>query len=111
MAAPATVDDIQEGSLVYIAGPMSGYPNFNFGEFNRAAKMLWGKGHIPVNPADKFGGMQWLDHETYMRFSLAELIHCDVVYVLRGAEASEGATVEVMVAEALGLGIVRQTND
>ena len=108
MGSPRTLDSFEPGAIIYIAGPMSGYPDFNFPEFNRAARDLRKLGLVPVNPADKFGGAQWLDHTTYMRFSIAELLHCDGVYVLRGSGMSKGATAELVVAEALGFPVVWQ---
>jgi len=37
---------------VYIAGPMSGYPRFNYAAFDRAEQQLAAMGLEPVSPAD-----------------------------------------------------------
>ncbi|EAA9298210.1 DUF4406 domain-containing protein, partial [Salmonella enterica subsp. enterica] len=36
---------------VYIAGPMSGLPNFNRDRFNEIAGLVVKSGNIPLNPA------------------------------------------------------------
>ena len=35
----------------YIAGPMTGLPEFNRPAFNAAAKEIAASGHVPLNPA------------------------------------------------------------
>lgn len=37
---------------IYIAGPMSGLPEFNYPAFNRAAAVLRAQGHHVENPAE-----------------------------------------------------------
>ena len=47
---------------VYIAGPMSGLPNFNRAAFNHAHFHLWSKGHIVLNPARLPDGLTQADY-------------------------------------------------
>lgn len=39
--------------VVYLAGPMQGYPEFNFPRFNAVAAALRANGHRVFNPAEK----------------------------------------------------------
>lgn len=38
---------------IYLAGPMQGYPHFNFPRFNAVARALRSNGHEVFNPAEK----------------------------------------------------------
>lgn len=89
---------------VYISGPMTGYPQFNFPAFEQASKMLRVIGFEVVSPHE-FGegepGKTWAD---YLRQDLAAMLDgCDSVATLHGWEKSRGATLEVHVAQALGM--------
>lgn len=91
---------------IYIAGPMTGLPDFNYPAFNEAAGRLARLGHSPLNPADcekdnEAGEPQeWL---WYMRRALKVLADADAVALLDGWEGSRGARIEKNLAEALGL--------
>jgi hypothetical protein len=90
------------GSRVYLAGPMTGYDDHNFPAFHAAAERLRGFGLEVVNPADHglVDGLGWAD---YMRWDLVKLAGCHSVYVLPGWEKSKGASLEVAIAQALGM--------
>lgn len=87
---------------VYIAGPMTGLPEFNFPAFNAAAARLAADGFTPVNPADHglVDGAQWGD---YLRYDLAQLVGCEAIYFLTGWSHSRGARLEHSLAQALGM--------
>lgn len=80
---------------IYIAGPMTGIPDFNRISFNEAARLLSEKGHIVLNPAVLPDGMK---HEEYMTICLAMVEVCDMVALLPGWENSTGACMEVIRA-------------
>lgn len=42
---------------IYIAGPMTGYPDYNRAAFNAKASELTAEGHIVLNPAVLPGGL------------------------------------------------------
>lgn len=95
---------------IYVAGPMSGLPEFNYPAFYTAAAALRRKGHDVLNPAD----VDRLDTGTprgqrtwhwYMRRTLRMVLEADAIALLPGWENSRGATLEHKVAEALGLNI------
>lgn len=90
---------------IYIAGPMTGLPNFNYGVFNAAAAMLRAAGHLVENPAENAAPHcgTWLG---WMRLGVAQLVQCDAVYMLEGWECSRGARLEHQLAVGLGLQVL-----
>lgn len=90
---------------VYIAGPMTGRPDWNFPAFNEAAARLRSEGLEVINPAENFNGKTDLPYEAYIRKALSQIIDKDTgeVCVLPGWESSIGASLEVAVAGILGL--------
>jgi hypothetical protein len=92
----------------YLAGPMRGYVAYNYPLFNTVAKCLRWWGLTIENPAESDAEV----HEraiaskhplsVYMERDLADVAKTEVVLVLPGWEASEGATIEVTVAWMLG---------
>ena len=87
---------------VYVAGPMSGLPDFNYPAFNAEAGRLRALGYEVENPAENpvppCGS--WAG---YMRMALAQVVQCDGIVLLPGWETSRGATLEHHVATTLGL--------
>jgi hypothetical protein len=100
-------DDSYYESIVYIAGPMTGLPNYNFEAFNTAAAILrFAYPEILVlNPAENFDAVQTHPREVYMRQDIKQLMRADTIVMLDGWQASEGATLEYDIAEALSLEI------
>ncbi|MBR3157891.1 MAG: DUF4406 domain-containing protein [Atopobiaceae bacterium] len=109
-----------KGKRVFISGPMTGKPDWNRAEFERAAIELWELGAGAVfNPASiaPREGEPAMAHELYMARTLNRLTvldftgfpnvpYYDVIVMLDGWWDSEGAKVERMVAEAIGLDVV-----
>lgn len=86
-------------ALVYVAGPMTGLPDFNRPAFDAAQRDLEAAGHRVLNPARQPLGLTWAE---YMRRGLRDVLDVDAVVVLPGWEISRGARLEVEVAERLG---------
>jgi hypothetical protein len=90
---------------VYIAGPMSGPPDYNYPAFDTAELKLRLRCHQVENPAKNpvppCGS--WLG---YMRTAVAQLARCDAVVMLQGWESSRGARVEFQLAHGLGLEVM-----
>jgi hypothetical protein len=110
---------------VYLAGPMRGYPQFNFPAFHAAAAHLRAQGHEVFNPAERDEAEHGKDVSNSATGSLADVAHtgfdhraamkadtawicdhADAVFVLPGWQNSKGATAEVALAECLGLPVV-----
>lgn len=96
-------------SVVYIAGPMTGIPEFNYPAFNAAEGELIVKGHWALNPthAEDFNptpgkAQTW---EWYMRHALKLVADAEGIALLPGWQESRGAQLEVQVGTALGLDI------
>lgn len=68
---------------IYIAGPMTGYPDYNRAAFNAKASELMSEGHIVLNPAVLPGG---LCQSEYMDICLAMVRSADAIYLLKGWE-------------------------
>lgn len=84
--------------LLYLAGPMTGYPDFNFPAFHAAARHLRSQGFDVINPAETAGGATHLDRETYMAIDLGYVGAADGIAVLPGWQNSPGAQLEVLTA-------------
>lgn len=82
-------------AIVYIAGPMTGLPDFNRPAFFAAEAELKAHGHIILNPAVLPDG---LEYDDYMGISEAMLIRADCIYLLNGWEYSSGANKERAIA-------------
>ncbi|MEJ5148998.1 DUF4406 domain-containing protein [Comamonas sp. MYb396] len=94
---------------IYVAGPMTGLPDFNFPAFNTAANELRAEGWHVENPAEHgiLDGAQWSD---YMHTDLQQLSTCCAIYLLPGWSKSRGATLEAHVAQALGMAVYYAPN-
>ena len=91
---------------IYIAGQMTGIPDWNFPAFHAAAAELRAAGYEVENPAENpvppCGGT-WLG---YMRMAIAQVATVDAVVMLPGWENSRGAKIERDLAIGLGLGVM-----
>lgn len=87
---------------LYIAGPMTGLPEFNYPAFFDAADQLAAAGYDPINPARRgvVDGKPWAD---YLRDALVDVCQADGVALLPGHANSRGVHLERHVADALGL--------
>ena len=80
---------------VYIAGPMTGLPQFNRPAFHQAALNLSFEHHVPLNPAILPDGLTMLQR-------------ADAIYLLTGWQFSAGARAEHALALKLGLEVIEQ---
>lgn len=101
---------------IYLAGPMSGFADFNFPAFKQAAAELRALGHYVFNPAEHDELVYGFDIEDIraqanyrdcLRVDLNWILdHATAVAVLPGWEKSSGVAVELALAKALKLTIV-----
>lgn len=95
---------------LYLAGPMTGYPEHNFPKFGQVATQLRAFGHEVMSPAELDGPD--FDHDDpapwaeYLRRDIVELLECEGVFVLPDWENSRGASLEVHIAKELGMPIL-----
>lgn len=98
---------------LYIAGPMTGLPDWNYPAFNEAAATLRRRypNDIYVNPVelDEDEGLDPEDTADYssvyfdvLARDLRRVMDVDGLVLLPGWEASRGASAEVAIAKALG---------
>ncbi len=105
---------------VYIAGPMRGYPDFNFPAFHAAAKFVRSLGYEAISPAEHDletwpNLEQWpgyaagdtdlcpeFDFKLAIGWDLDQVANADAILMLGGWEASSGARLEHHVALATG---------
>lgn len=87
---------------LYLAGPMTGYPDHNYPAFHAAAAWLRSLGYEIANPSENPAPADptW---SGYMRLALAQLLTCDGVATLAGWQESRGASIEVRLAQDLGM--------
>lgn len=96
---------------IYIAGPMTGIPWFNFPKFDAVRDEIERRGHIAVSPADLdraagFDAMtlpadtDWsapvpgFDLREARRRDMAAIEQCDAIYMMPGWQDSVGAFAE-----------------
>jgi len=90
---------------VYVSGPMSGYAESNFPEFERVEMNLLLNNQIAISPHRNKPHLCATD---YLRSDIIALTQCDAITLLDGWENSIGACVEVAVAISLSLVFVDQ---
>lgn len=95
---------------VYIAGPMTGLPSYNFPAFNAKAEELRAAGWHVENPAEH-GHVEGAIWEDYLRWDISRIATCGAIYLLPGWSRSKGASLEVHIAGALGMEIIRADPD
>ena len=85
---------------IYLAGPMTGLPDFNRPAFHAAAKELRDAGHEVESPAESTlpEGSTW---QEYMKDGISRMLSCEAVALLPGWQGSRGASLEVEVALTL----------
>lgn len=111
---------------IYLAGPMTGIPNFNFPAFESAAELLRALGHEVFSPAEHDvetnGEAFHVDNpegDTKKAeangFSLRGALkadldwicdHAEGIYMMPGWESSKGARTEHALAVTLGLKVI-----
>lgn len=99
---------------VYVAGPMTGYPQHNFPAFHAATLDLRERGYDVTSPAelDLQAGYDPAHEATAEELAamldrdIDAVMAADAVVVLPGWDASIGVMMEVTLAEALGKPVI-----
>jgi hypothetical protein len=95
---------------IYLAGQMTGIPDFNYPAFHEAARRLRALGHEVLNPAENPAPScgTW---QGYMRLALAQLVQCEAIALLPGWTESRGALIERKLAQILGMDVMSAVCD
>lgn len=90
---------------IYLAGPMTNLPFFNYPAFDEETGRLVALGYTVENPAanPEPACKSW---EGYMRLALTQLVRCDTLALLPNWGNSRGATIEHRLAGELGIRVV-----
>jgi DNA-binding transcriptional LysR family regulator len=83
---------------LYIAGPMSGYPDYNYPLFHLIDPDLRRAGYETLNPASNPPCESW---DGYMRAAIRQVLAADGIALLPDWQASAGASLEVHIAHTL----------
>lgn len=90
--------------MLYIAGPMTGYDDFNFPAFRQAAADLRERGYTVISPHEGAHNRDltkpW---DYYMREDIRLLVECHGLALLPGWGKSKGAKLEKYIAKKLGM--------
>lgn len=96
--------DYNKNCKIYIAGPMTGLPDYNYPKFHKMEKLLYDIGFVNIlNPAEIAGGNTSYHYSYYIRESLKMIVRADAVVFLNGWENSKGANLELHAAKLMGL--------
>ena len=85
---------------IYLSGPMTGLPDFNYPAFNAEAARLRALGYHVENPAENPPQDSW---EAYMAVCIPQMATCDTIAQLPGWSESRGALRERQEAVHLGM--------
>ncbi len=96
---------------IYIAGPMTGLPDFNYPAFHQAAADWRAAGWWVINPAEAHDGDQGLPYREYVSYDIAVLQDCTAIAMLPGWDGpgARGSVWEREVARMLGLEVYDAT--
>lgn len=89
--------------IIYLAGKMSGLPDYGRAQFKKAEEALSSMGNIVLNPACLPIGLK---EHSYMPIGLAMLNEADAIFLIKGWEKSKGAKLEKKFAEYQGKAIL-----
>lgn len=89
---------------IYIAGPMTGWPDNNYAAFLAARADLEAAGWVVESPTDggQIDGWEWVD---YIHRGLDQLRRCTDIFMLSHWRLSNGAQIEMLAAQVLGLSV------
>lgn len=88
---------------VYISGPITGLSEKVYkNNFNSTELYLTGLGYDVINPVSYPTNPEW-KWEDYMKRDIKLLCDCDYIYLLEGWQASDGASLEYVIAKNLGI--------
>ncbi len=103
---------IGEDKIIYLSGPMSGYPDFNYPLFHAVTGELRRLGHRVYNPAEfpHDGPPETFPiRAAFAAYSSFICLEAQVICLLPGWEKSMGASAEIALAKNCKLQVVDLT--
>lgn len=92
---------------IYLSGPMTGLPDFNYPTFNKTAADLRARGFTVYNPAEyKHDGPVFPIREAFAEYSRFICLEADAIALLPGWENSLGVSAELALARNCNLEII-----
>lgn len=88
--------------IIYIAGPMTGYPEYNWPMFKRVTEYFRGQGMKVVCPTENGSIPDVTHYQECIKNSLRTLIEANTIAMLPGWLGSKGAMIEAKLAVAMG---------
>lgn len=96
---------IDKSAAIYISGPMTGYPEYNYPAFTTAEEKLRELGYKNIiNPAKI--DCPDTDWHGCIRRAIVALMEADTVVLLPGWTHSRGANIEMILAANLGMSVI-----
>lgn len=93
---------------IYISGPMTGLPEFNYRAFDKAAKMLRARNHFVYSPAEIKPPFEARKH--FAEYCAYICTQADALYMLDGWKGSQGAKLEYDLAVICGVGFLYEAD-
>ena len=87
---------------LYLAGPMSDYPDHNYGAFYYAATDLRSRGYTVATPAE-INPDTSIGWRASMKRDIPHVLDADALALLPDWQLSRGARLEVHIAQELGI--------
>jgi hypothetical protein len=107
--------DQNKNTKVYISGKITGLVNYKY-YFKEAELYLRSLGYRkivnPVKVSESLAkklkvNLQDIEYTTFMNVDIKLLCDCDIVYLLKNWEDSDGAKLEKLIAEKLNIRIIK----
>lgn len=95
---------------IYLSGPMTGLPEFNYPRFHEVTQKLREKGHIVYNPAEFPHHGSFPIRQAFAEYTAFICNRADTMVMLDGWHGSKGAKAEHALAENCNLDIIYPTH-
>ena len=106
------MSDTADPRVIYLSGPMTGLPEYNYPLFRRVAADLRKEGHRVYNPAEfphKGDPKDFPIRRAFAAYSAFICLEADTIVLLPGWENSRGAKAERALADNCGLDVIEWT--